>query len=49
MRGRTGLPSLARRLGARPLHRSIGRVVIDVSGEHYVDHETEVLAYLAPD
>jgi hypothetical protein len=25
------------------------RVVIDVSGEHFVDHEKEVLAYLARD
>jgi hypothetical protein len=28
---------------------TIDRVVIDVSGEHYVDHEKEVLAYLARD
>jgi hypothetical protein len=28
---------------------TIERVVIDVSGEHYVDHEKEVLAYIARD
>ena len=28
---------------------TIDRVVIDVSGDHYVDHEKEVLAYLARD
>jgi arylsulfatase A-like enzyme len=28
---------------------AIERVVIDVSGDHYVDHEKEVLAYLARD
>jgi arylsulfatase A-like enzyme len=28
---------------------TIERVVIDVSGEHYIDHEKEVLAYLARD
>jgi arylsulfatase A-like enzyme len=28
---------------------TIDRVVIDVSGEHYVDHEKEVLAYIARD
>ena len=28
---------------------TIERVVIDVSGDHYVDHEKEVLAYLARD
>ena len=28
---------------------SIDRVAIDVSGDHYVDHEKEVLAYLARD
>jgi arylsulfatase A-like enzyme len=28
---------------------TIERVVVDVSGEHYVDHEKEVLAYLARD
>ena len=28
---------------------SIDRVVIDVSGDHYVDHEKEILAYLARD
>ena len=28
---------------------TIQRVVIDVSGDHYVDHEKEVLAYLARD
>jgi arylsulfatase A-like enzyme len=28
---------------------TIDRVVIDVSGEHYVDHEKEVIAYLARD
>jgi arylsulfatase len=27
----------------------IERVIVDVSGEHYVDHEKEVLAYLARD
>ena len=27
----------------------IERVVVDVSGDHYVDHEKEVLAYLARD
>jgi hypothetical protein len=27
----------------------IDRVVVDVSGDHYVDHEKEVLAYLARD
>ena len=28
---------------------TIERVVVDVSGDHYVDHEKEVLAYLARD
>jgi hypothetical protein len=28
---------------------AIERVIVDVSGEHYVDHEKEVLAYLARD
>jgi len=28
---------------------TIDRVVIDVSGDHYVDHEKEILAYLARD
>jgi hypothetical protein len=28
---------------------TIERVIVDVSGEHYVDHEKEVLAYLARD
>jgi arylsulfatase len=28
---------------------TIDRVVVDVSGDHYVDHEKEVLAYLARD
>jgi arylsulfatase len=28
---------------------TVERVVIDVSGDHYVDHEKEVLAYLARD
>jgi arylsulfatase A-like enzyme len=28
---------------------TIERVVVDVSGEHYVDHEKEVLAYIARD
>jgi arylsulfatase A-like enzyme len=28
---------------------TIDRVIIDVSGDHYVDHEKEVLAYLARD
>jgi arylsulfatase len=28
---------------------AIDRVVVDVSGDHYVDHEKEVLAYLARD
>jgi arylsulfatase len=28
---------------------TIERVVVDVSGEHYVDYETEVLAYIARD
>jgi arylsulfatase A-like enzyme len=28
---------------------SIERVVVDVSGDHYVDHEKEVLAYIARD
>jgi arylsulfatase len=28
---------------------TIDRVIVDVSGEHYVDHEKEVLAYLARD
>ncbi len=28
---------------------TIDRVVIDVSGDHYIDHEKEVLAYLARD
>jgi arylsulfatase len=28
---------------------TIDRVVVDVSGEHYVDHEKEVLAYIARD
>jgi arylsulfatase A-like enzyme len=28
---------------------TIERVVVDVSGEHYVDHEREVLAYIARD
>ena len=28
---------------------TIERVVIDVSGDHYIDHEKEVLAYLARD
>jgi arylsulfatase len=27
----------------------IDRVVVDVSGDHYVDHEKEVLAYIARD
>jgi hypothetical protein len=27
----------------------IDRVIVDVSGDHYVDHEKEVLAYLARD
>ncbi|HUO36847.1 MAG TPA: arylsulfatase, partial [Mycobacterium sp.] len=27
----------------------IERVIVDVSGEHYVDHEKEVLAYIARD
>jgi arylsulfatase len=27
----------------------IERVVVDVSGDHYVDHEKEVLAYIARD
>jgi arylsulfatase len=28
---------------------TIERVVIDVSGDHYIDHEKEVLAYLTRD
>ena len=28
---------------------TIERVVIDVSGEHYVDHEKDVLAYVMRD
>ncbi|MCJ7832407.1 MAG: arylsulfatase, partial [Actinobacteria bacterium] len=28
---------------------TIDRVVVDVSGDHYVDHEKEILAYLARD
>jgi hypothetical protein len=28
---------------------TIERVVIDVTGDHYVDHEKQVLAYLARD
>jgi arylsulfatase len=28
---------------------TIDRVIVDVSGDHYVDHEKEVLAYLARD
>ena len=28
---------------------TIDRVIIDVSGDHYVDHEHEVLAYIARD
>ena len=28
---------------------AIERVVVDVSGDHYVDHEKEVLAFLARD
>jgi arylsulfatase len=28
---------------------AIDRVVVDVSGDHYVDHEKEILAYLARD
>ncbi len=28
---------------------TIERVVVDVSGEHYVDHEKEVLAYITRD
>jgi arylsulfatase len=27
----------------------IDRVIVDVSGDHYVDHEKEVLAYIARD
>jgi hypothetical protein len=28
---------------------TIERVIVDVSGEHYVDHEKEVLAFIARD
>jgi arylsulfatase len=28
---------------------TIDRVIVDVSGDHYVDHEKEVLAYIARD
>jgi len=28
---------------------TIDRVIVDVSGDHYVDHEMEVLAYIARD
>jgi len=28
---------------------TIDRVIVDVSGDHYVDHEREVLAYIARD
>jgi hypothetical protein len=28
---------------------TIERVIVDVSGEHYVDHEKEVLAYITRD
>ena len=28
---------------------TIDRVAVDVSGDHYVDHEKEILAYLARD
>ena len=44
---RPSRPDYARR--SRSVGGTIDRVVIDVSGEHYVDHEKEVLAYVPRD